>query len=152
MRAKAGEAASKVADAAHQASGQAKQVASSLASDATKQAKGFLNMQVGAGADLVDHVVGSARAAAESLDQKAPQLAGLVRNAAERAEQFSDDLRDQTIDARRRLIRKKKRAQSACDELIDNVQAPQANSELYASGAGRVHPVIVGWSTRNRPA
>jgi hypothetical protein len=99
MRAKAGEAASKVADAAHQASGQAKQVASSLASDATKQAKGFLNMQVGAGADLVDHVVGSARAAAESLDQKAPQLAGLVRNAAERAEQFSDDLRDQTIDA-----------------------------------------------------
>src|SRR5207247_7791335 len=25
------------------------------------------------------------------------------------------------------------------------------NSGLYASGAGRVHPVIVGWSTRNRP-
>jgi hypothetical protein len=96
--AKAGEAASKVADAARQASGQAKQAASSLASDATKQAKGFLNMQVGAGADLVDHVLESARAAAESLDQKAPQLAGLVRNAADRAEQFSDDLRHQTID------------------------------------------------------
>ena len=27
----------------------------------------------------------------------------------------------------------------------------QANSGLYASGAGRVHPVIVGLSTRNRP-
>jgi hypothetical protein len=27
----------------------------------------------------------------------------------------------------------------------------QANSGLYASEAGRVHPVIVGWSTRNGP-
>jgi hypothetical protein len=97
MRAKAGDAASKIADAAREAGGQAKQAASSLASDATKQAKGFLNMQVTAGADMVDHVVESARAAAESLDQNAPQLAGLVRNAVERAEEFSQDLRDQTV-------------------------------------------------------
>jgi hypothetical protein len=97
MRTKAGDAASKIADAAREAGGQAKQAASSLASDATKQAKGFLNMQVTAGADMVDHVVESARAAAESLDQNAPQLAGLVRNAAERAEEFSQDLRDQTV-------------------------------------------------------
>jgi ABC-type transporter Mla subunit MlaD len=98
VRAKAGEAAAKVADTAREAGGQAKQAASSLASDATKQAKGFLNMQVGAGADLVDHVVESARAAAESLDHNAPQLAGLVRNAADRAEEFSENLRDQTVD------------------------------------------------------
>jgi hypothetical protein len=97
MRAKAGDAASKIADAAREAGGQAKQAASSLASDATQQVKGFLNMQVTAGADMVDHVVESARAAAESLDQNAPQLAGLVRNAAERAEEFSQDLRDQTV-------------------------------------------------------
>src|SRR5712671_1265924 len=98
MRAKAGEAASKISDAARQAGDQAKQAASSLASDATKQAKGLLNMQVTAGADMVDHVADSARAAAESLDQNAPQLAGLVRNAAERAEAFSQDLRDQTVE------------------------------------------------------
>lgn len=98
MRAKAGEAASKISDAARQASGQAKQAASSLASDATKQAKSLLNMQVTAGADMVGHVADSARAAAESLDQNAPQLAGLVRNAAERAEGFSQDLRDQTVE------------------------------------------------------
>jgi hypothetical protein len=98
MRAKAGDAASKIADAAREAGGQAKQAASSLASDATKQAKGFLNMQVTAGADMVDHVVKSARAAAESLDQNAPQLAGLVRNGADRAEEFSQDLRDQTVE------------------------------------------------------
>ena len=95
MTATAGEATS--ADAARQASGQAKQAASSFASDATKEGKGFLNMQVGAGADLVDHVAESARAAAESLDQNAPQLAGLVRNVAERAEDFSQDLREQTV-------------------------------------------------------
>jgi hypothetical protein len=46
-----------MADTARQASDQVKQAASSLASDATKQAKGFLNMQVIAGADMVDHVV-----------------------------------------------------------------------------------------------
>jgi hypothetical protein len=96
VRAKAGEAASKVTDAARQATDQAKQ-ASSLASDATKQAKGFLNMQVTAGADMVDHVADSARAAAETLDQNAPQLAGLMRNAADRVEEFSEGLRDQTV-------------------------------------------------------
>jgi ElaB/YqjD/DUF883 family membrane-anchored ribosome-binding protein len=98
MRAKAGDAASKVAEAAREAGGQAKQAASSLASDASKQAKGFLNMQVTAGADMVDHVVESAHAAAERLDQNAPQLAGLVRNAADRAEEFSQDLRDRTVE------------------------------------------------------
>ena len=98
MRAKAGEATSEISDAARQASGQATQAASSLASDATKQAKGFLNMQVTAGADMVGHVADSARAAAESLDQNAPQLAGLMRNAADRVEEFSEGLRDQTVD------------------------------------------------------
>src|SRR5512132_3867341 len=53
MRAKAGEAASKIADVAQQAGSQAKQAASSLASDTSQKAKGFLNMQVTAGADLV---------------------------------------------------------------------------------------------------
>jgi hypothetical protein len=98
MATKAGETASKVADAARQAGDQAKQTASSLASDATKQAKGFLNMQVTAGADMVDHVVDSARIAAENLEQQAPQLAGLVRSVADRAEEFSQDLRGQTVE------------------------------------------------------
>jgi hypothetical protein len=43
----------------------------------------------------------------------------------------------------------KKNAQ-ACDKLIDT-GAIITNSGLYAPGAGRVHPVIVGRSTRNRP-
>src|ERR1700751_4018861 len=60
MREKAGEAASTITDAARQASGEAKQGVSSFASDATKRAKGLLNVQVTAGADMVDHVAGSA--------------------------------------------------------------------------------------------
>jgi hypothetical protein len=94
MRTKAGGTAAKIADAAREAGGQAKQAAS----DATKQAKGFLNKQVTAGADMVDHVVDSARIAAENLEQEAPQLAGLVRSVADRAEDFSQDLRGQTVE------------------------------------------------------
>jgi hypothetical protein len=98
MRAKAGEAASKIADAAQQAGSRTKQAASSLASDASQKAKGFLNMQVTAGADLVGHVAESARRAADSLDQNAPQLAELVRGAAERTEDFSRELHHQTVE------------------------------------------------------
>jgi hypothetical protein len=97
-RTTASEAASKIADSAREAGDRAKEAASSLASDATKQAKGFLNMQVTAGADMVGHVVDSARIAADNLDQDAPQLAGLVRSAADRAEEFSQDLRGRTVE------------------------------------------------------
>jgi hypothetical protein len=98
MRAKASEAVSKVADVAQEAGRQAKQTASSLASDAQQKAKGLLNMQVTAGADLAGHVAQSARCAAADLDQNAPQLAELVRGAAERVENFSRDMRHQTIE------------------------------------------------------
>ena len=98
MRAKASEAVSKVADVAQEAGRQAKQVASSLASDAQQKAKGLLNMQVTAGAELAGHVAQSARCAAADLDQNAPQLAELVRGAAERVENFSRDMRHQTIE------------------------------------------------------
>ena len=98
MRAKAGEAVSKVTDAAQEAVSQAKQAASSLASEATQRTKGLLNQQVAAGADLVGHVANSAKSAADSLDRNAPQLAGLVRSAADRIEDFSRDIRGQSVD------------------------------------------------------
>jgi hypothetical protein len=47
-------------------------------------------------------------------------------------------------------LHRKKSAQ-ASSLRATKVQSKQANSGLYASEAGRVHPVIVGWSTRNRP-
>ena len=97
-RAKASEAVSKLADVAQQAGNQAKQTASSLASDANQKAKGFLNQQVGSGAELAGHVADSARCAADSLDRNAPQLADLMRGAAKKVEEFSRDLQGQTVD------------------------------------------------------
>jgi ElaB/YqjD/DUF883 family membrane-anchored ribosome-binding protein len=98
VRAKAGEAVSKLADVAQQAGSQAKQAASSVASDANQKAKGFLNQQVASGADLVGHVADSVRSAADNLDHSAPQLAGVVRGAAERVEEFSKDMREQSVE------------------------------------------------------
>ena len=98
VRAKAGEAISKVTDAAQQAGSQAKDAAASLASDASQKAKGFLNMQVSSGSDLAGHVARSVRCAADNLDPNAPQLAGLARGAAERLDQFSRDIRGQTVE------------------------------------------------------
>jgi exonuclease VII large subunit len=98
LRGKAGEAASKIADVAQQTGTQAKEVAASLASDAKQKARGLLNMQVTAGADLAGHLAESAHCAAENLDQNAPQLAELVRGAAERVDEFAQDLRGQTVE------------------------------------------------------
>jgi hypothetical protein len=98
MRAKAGEAVAKLADVAQQAGSQAKQTASSLAADANQKAKGFLNQRVTSGADLAGHVADSAKCAADNLGQKAPQLAELVRGAADRVEEFSQDLRGKSVD------------------------------------------------------
>jgi ElaB/YqjD/DUF883 family membrane-anchored ribosome-binding protein len=55
-------------------------------------------MQVTAGVDMLNHVADSARIAAENLEQQAPRLAGLVRSVADRAEEFSRDLRGQTVE------------------------------------------------------
>jgi hypothetical protein len=74
VRAKAGEAVSKVADVAQEASSQVKQAAASLASEANQQAKGFLNQQLASGADLVGNIADSLRAAADNLNQNTPQL------------------------------------------------------------------------------
>ena len=98
VRAKAGEAVSKFAEVAQQAGSQAKQTASSLASEANQKAKGLLGQQVAAGADLAGHVAGSVRRAADDLAPQAPQLADLVRGAADRVDQFSRDIRGQSVD------------------------------------------------------
>lgn len=97
VRAKLGDAVSKVSEAAQQAGGEAKDAAMSLMSDANKKATGLLNQQFSAGADYAGHIAESVSAAAESLDDKAPQLATFVRGAAETLEQFSKDIRGQTV-------------------------------------------------------
>jgi ElaB/YqjD/DUF883 family membrane-anchored ribosome-binding protein len=98
LGATAGEALSKVSEATQQAGRQARDAATSLASEANEKVKGLMNQQVGAGADLVSHVAQSVRSAADNLDQNIPQLAGLVRGAADRIEEFSEDIRHQSVE------------------------------------------------------
>ena len=98
VRAKAGEVASMLSEAAQQAGSLAKQAASSLASEANQKAKGLMNQKVSLGAEFASHIAGAAKSAADNLDGNAPQIAGLVRDAAEKLEGFSSDLREQTVD------------------------------------------------------
>jgi ElaB/YqjD/DUF883 family membrane-anchored ribosome-binding protein len=98
VRSKANEAMSKVADVAQQAGDQVKQQASSLATEAKEKTKGYFNQQVSSGADLTSHMAESIKCAADNLDPKAPQIASLVRSAADRLDSFSDEMREQSVD------------------------------------------------------
>ena len=95
---KTGEAVLKLSEAVQQVGSQARETATSLASEAGEKAKGFLHHQVDAGADFVDDIAQSVRVAAESLDQNAPQLAGLVRGVAQQVQEFSQSVRGQTVE------------------------------------------------------
>jgi ElaB/YqjD/DUF883 family membrane-anchored ribosome-binding protein len=88
----------KVSDVAQQAVGEAKRSASSLAAEATQRAKGALQERIVTGADLIGHMAASTRVAADSLDANAPQIAGFVREAGERMEEFSRGVRERSID------------------------------------------------------
>jgi len=96
--AKTGEAVSKLAEAVQQVGSQAKETATSIASEAGEKAKGLLHHQIEAGADFVGDIARSVRAAADCLDQNAPQLAELVRGAAQQVDEFSETMRGQTVD------------------------------------------------------
>ena len=95
---KTGEAVSKLAEAVQQVGSQAKETATSLASEAGEKAKGLLHQQIEAGADFVGDIAQSVRVAADSLDQNAPQLAELVRGAAQQVDEFSEAVRGQTVE------------------------------------------------------
>ena len=98
LRAKAGDAASKINEAAQAAGQQAKATATSLASEANEKAKGVLNGQIAAGAEWVGYVAEATKAAADSLDRNAPKLSGLVRETAQKVERFSRDVKDQSVE------------------------------------------------------
>jgi hypothetical protein len=97
VRATIGDAVSKLSEAAQQAGGGAKDAALSLAADANKKAAGLLNQQFSTGADFAGNIAAAVKSAAESLDRNSPQLAGFVRSAAQSVEEFSADIRGQTV-------------------------------------------------------
>jgi uncharacterized phage infection (PIP) family protein YhgE len=83
-QAKSGDAVSRLTEVAQQAGSQVKQTVTSLASEANQKAKGVLNQQLTAGAELVANGAESAKHAADNLNENAPRLADLVRRAADK--------------------------------------------------------------------
>jgi prephenate dehydrogenase len=90
------DAMSSIGDAASEATRQAREAASSLASQATEQVTRLADQQVSVGADMVAEVAEAIRAAADNMDENVPQLAQLARGAADRIEDFSETIRDQS--------------------------------------------------------
>jgi ElaB/YqjD/DUF883 family membrane-anchored ribosome-binding protein len=99
LGAQAGAALSNVSDAVQQAGSHVKEAATSLATKAGEKAKGFIYQQVAAGADFLENIGRSARAAADSLHPDAPQLAGLVRGMATSVSDLSGTVRGQSPEA-----------------------------------------------------
>jgi hypothetical protein len=94
--AQAGAALSKVGEAAQRAGSHVKETATSLATEAGEEAKGFIDQQVASGADFLGYVGHSARVAADTLHPDAPQLAGFVRGVATSVSDLSDTVRGQS--------------------------------------------------------
>ena len=92
----ASEAFSSASAMAGDAASKAKQAYA--AATVTEQVKQLLDRQVGSGADMMGHVAGAVRRAAQELDRDAPQLAGMVRTAAEHMNGYADGLRDQSVE------------------------------------------------------
>ena len=92
----AGEALSSASSMAGDAANKAKQAPA--AANVTGQVKQLLDRQVGSGADILGHVAGAVERAAQELDRDAPQLAGMVRSAAEQMNGYADGLRDQSLE------------------------------------------------------
>jgi ElaB/YqjD/DUF883 family membrane-anchored ribosome-binding protein len=88
----------KISDLAADAADEAKRSAAALASEANRKVKTFFEQQVDHGADLLDRVAVAAQAAADELEGDSPQLASMIRDASERVEWFSHDIRDQSFE------------------------------------------------------
>jgi ElaB/YqjD/DUF883 family membrane-anchored ribosome-binding protein len=96
LRSKTSESGSRLANAAQQTVEEAKRATTSVAAEANERVQGLLDQQVAAGAEVISDVAKSVRAAADSLDERVPQLANAARSASDQIEAFSRDIRQQS--------------------------------------------------------
>jgi len=85
--------------ATQQLSGQLREKAGNIGAEAGAKAKGLLDTQVAAGADFLGTVSRAAKAAADTLEADAPQLARFVNGMATSINDLSDTVRGQSPDA-----------------------------------------------------
>ncbi len=93
----AGAAAAGLRDQAGRAADDAKGVASSIAEQARARLNDMLGQQKAAGADRIAGVAQAAHSAAGDLDKTNPQMARLVRTAAENVDKIAEDVRSRDI-------------------------------------------------------
>ena len=77
--------------------GQNRPRANESASTLTSQVQGVMDQQVARGAKVVSDVANSVRRAANELETDTPQLAGLVRGMADRLQDYSRNLEQQSV-------------------------------------------------------
>jgi uncharacterized phage infection (PIP) family protein YhgE len=77
--------------------GQNRPKANQSASTLTSQVQGVMDQQLLKGAKVVSNVANSVRRAANELETDTPQLAGLVRGMADRLQDYSRNLEDQSV-------------------------------------------------------
>jgi ElaB/YqjD/DUF883 family membrane-anchored ribosome-binding protein len=95
---KARQAGAALTETAQRVGDQARETASSLASDAQHRLHGYMDQQVAACADLAGRVASVIKTAADELDRTSPALGGMVRSAGERVQDLSRQFRDKTAD------------------------------------------------------
>jgi hypothetical protein len=86
-----------VGQEAFQGSSQGNDRRATGASTLTSQVQGVLDQQVVKGAKMMSNVANSTRRAADELQIDAPQLAGLVRGMADRLQDYSRNLEEQSV-------------------------------------------------------
>ena len=82
---------------AAQAAEQARGTLSNIASDARSKINDIVDTQKSAGADHLAGLARAAQSAAGDLDEKSPQVARLVRDAASSVDRFAGDLRNRDV-------------------------------------------------------
>jgi hypothetical protein len=98
VRDAAREAFAKVSEAARDTGAKAKQAASETAFTMTEQVKELLDRQLGTGWTVAGQFASSVKRAADDLEGSSPVVAGLVRNFAGRAEEYAEEMQDQTVE------------------------------------------------------
>jgi len=93
----ASEVFGKASDMAREAGSKAKQAASDTASKVNEEVRGMLDKQIGNSWNFAGQVAGSFKLA-DDLDQKSPFAAGMVRNFAEKVENYAEEFQDQTVE------------------------------------------------------
>ena len=94
----ASDAFAKASDMARETGAKAKQAASDTASSLNEQVRDMLDKQISNGWDFAGEVANSFKLAADDLDQKSPFAAGLVRNFADKVEDYAEEFQDQTVE------------------------------------------------------